>query len=595
LLDAKSAEFHGLLLTFSDTRLKLQYHNHQDHDLGRVEFLIKDVRFSIQKDALRQSAHKEITVLTKYDPSSKQDFASLLFEMKKYAAGNNTIDLKGNLQGTELTFLPELVVGAKKFLNFDENQEEDNAIDRAYEKMVDMSKNAQEQFKSVLDEFSSTISISLTWNLFHVVVPLNPNANKNSDCWILAIKDFNIYTDPDSKEENSQIIKYDNLKLELGSINVKYIEKVSNYIELKQNSSNQVAENKQIFPLLEDTKIVTELKVLRKMLKRKSEETPAFIVNFNVGNIAVNLNNLFYKKMIELQKCFDFSQEKDLNEILEIEKNKILQNSEGSYTIYFKENEKIHNGWEEYTMINSGFYLYFYKNQTDLEAAKTFFTKKAKLIIDKETYDFPNILKLDNQLEEIVIALETENDLKTLFEAIVNKNQEFIEDDLNVNVELEDLQSVVVVKEENPVNYNHITLRLNVVFEGLSLDIFEQFDTKLNKVSLSHLGIEFLLRDFDQIMKIQLTSISIIDYTIRSADCQEIQILSSCSESQLVNQNDLITIDARFIGERHPDFQKNLNEKELSLLFNSLSINYIPERIYFLMNFFCKSSFTKGT
>ena len=585
LLDAKSLEFHGLLLTINDTRLKVQYHNHQEYDLARIEFLIKDIKLSIQKDALRQSAHKEITILAKYDSSNKKDFASLLFEMKNYSEGSKAIDIKGNIQGTELTFLPELVIGARKFLNFDKDKD-DNVIDLAYEKMNNMSKNAQDQFKSVLDEFSSTITVSLTWDLFNVIVPLDPSANRNSDSWILAINGFNVYTDPDASKGESQL--YDNLKLELNSINIKYFEKVSTYLSQKSCFPNQ-PEIKAMFPLMDDTKIITELKVMRKMLKHNNEDNPPFILSFFIGNIAVNLNNLFYNKILELQKCFDFSKEKVLNEYLEIKKNAILQDSEGTFTVYFRENDKISNGWEKYTVISSGFDLFFYKNQNDLEAVKSFFTKNARVTIDKETYDSPNILKLNNQVEEIVISMETENDLNNLVEIIQNKNKEYKDENLSTTIAFEELQSIIE-KDKESINYNNITFKLNMVFEGLHLDLYEEFETKLNQISLYHLSIDSTLKDFDQTLKIQLASLSIVDYTLKLENNQPIQILSSNSEAinPLDNENGLITIGARFLQEGHPDFRKLLNEKEVNVLFNSLSINYIPERVYFLMDFFLK-------
>ncbi len=86
LVDAKSPEKQGLLALVNNTRLKLQYHNHQEYDLGRVEFLINDFKLSLQKEA------REITVITKFYEDSTQDFASLIVEMKNHSKDKSFVN-----------------------------------------------------------------------------------------------------------------------------------------------------------------------------------------------------------------------------------------------------------------------------------------------------------------------------------------------------------------------------------------------------------------------------------------------------------------------------------------------------------------------
>jgi len=227
---------------------------------------------------------------------------------------------------------------------------------------------------------------------------------------------------------------YNKLKYELDNINIKYIEKILYYQDFKKNPSS-VETKKVFFSLMEDTKIGMELKVMKKIARDKAEVDPEIALSFNIGDISANLSPLLYQKMFELKNCFDFSQEKDLNDYLETEKNMILKSSEGLFKVYFKDYYELKSGWTEYIMVVSGFYLYLFRNRDDIEAARYVFTKLAKLKIEKETYDFPHILKLTNKFEEVVMAFDSENNLNRLVQIIEKKNEQYAQENLSVNVE----------------------------------------------------------------------------------------------------------------------------------------------------------------
>jgi len=596
LIDAKSHNQQGVLAMVKNMWLKLHVHKYEDHDKNKVEFALQDMALSLQKKSTNDKGNKEIMILNKYNPSDTENLAQLAIEMKTYYEGRSTFDVQGNARGTEFKFIPELVVTLKKFFKFEKTKQEENFADYAYEKMADLSKNAQDQIKTMISEYSSTVSISLTWDSSYVLIPLNPSKGKESDCWLVSLRGVKVFTDPENTDlDDHKAIIYNTLKYELENISVKYMEKMLYYSQYKKDPASIQDERKTFFPLMEDTKSGMELKVMRKFAKRKIEDEPEVMLTFYIGDITANLNTLLYKKMSELRNCFDFSQEKDLNDYLETEKNQILKNSEGLFKVYFRDYYELKSGWTEYIMVVSGFYLYFFRNRDDMEAARYVFTKLAKLKVERDTYDFPNILKITNKFEEVVIAFENENNLNRLVQTIEKKNQAYAEENLTVEVNEKNENGEVdsEVKAVEPANHKRILFNLKVVFEGLNLNLFEEFNKRVDEVCFSKLSIEYTYRCYDQVINIKLLDISIADYFYEiEPDQQPTLILSSRPDmmKSSVKSKELINFYLRYLDDRHPEFEEKMNEKELAVVFNTLSINYVPERIYFLMNFFTKSA-----
>ena len=590
LLNAKSATQQGVLAMIKNTKIKFEFHKHEEYDVTKLDFSLQDLKMSLKKKNVKDNTHKEIMILTKFNTYDVSDLAGLSIQMKTALEGRGTINFEGKIRGTELRFIPELVVTLKKFFKFDRIIDDDNFADYAYEKMADLSKNAQDQLKTLINDYSSTVSISLEWESIHLLLPLNMNTGKESDCWLVAVEGTKIYTDPENTEmNNKEDIIYNKLKYGLKNINIKYIEKIQIYEDHRKGSLDKEAAAKMITPFMDDTQITLELSILRRIVKDKLYDDPEVMVNFNIGDISVNVNPLLYKKLYEIKNCFDFSREKDLNEYLETEKNMILKKSDGLFKVYFRDYYEITSAWTEYIMVCSGFYLYFFRSHDDVQASRYVFTKRAKVKVEDEAYDFPNILKITNRFEEVVIAFDNEASLKRLVNIIKKKNDEYAENNLAVTVGENEVEKKAEESVEKPLdNYQKILFKFMVMFEGLTLNLSEQSGTKVNKISLWKLGIEYTYRSLDQFLKVQLTDVSVADYTINPDSDQTMLILASRTDllDSTSRSNDLIIINLKMLDNKHPEFEKNLNEKEISILFNTLFINYIPARIYFLIHFF---------
>jgi len=69
-----------------------------------------------------------------------------------------------------------------------------------------------------------------------------------------------------------------------------------------------------------------------------------------------------------------------------------------------------------------------------------------------------------------------------------------------------------------------------IVFEGLNLNLYEEFEKKTNEVCLSKLSIEYTYKCYDQILKMQIGDVSIADFALNEDPQQAMLILSSRAE-----------------------------------------------------------------
>jgi hypothetical protein len=123
--------------------------------------------------------------------------------------------------------MPEFLNVLKKFFTLQKEVETgSNFADMAYEKIADMSKNATESLKAMVNEYSYTLSISITCGSTILIFPLIPDRAFDTDCWIVSIGRMEIvsYSDnPDFKSFTYTIYK----------INMKYYPKLQIYDEFK--------------------------------------------------------------------------------------------------------------------------------------------------------------------------------------------------------------------------------------------------------------------------------------------------------------------------------------------------------------------------
>eukprot|EP00330_Aristerostoma_sp_ATCC50986_P004187 CAMPEP_0114583284 /NCGR_PEP_ID=MMETSP0125-20121206/7058_1 /TAXON_ID=485358 ORGANISM="Aristerostoma sp., Strain ATCC 50986" /NCGR_SAMPLE_ID=MMETSP0125 /ASSEMBLY_ACC=CAM_ASM_000245 /LENGTH=235 /DNA_ID=CAMNT_0001776669 /DNA_START=2119 /DNA_END=2826 /DNA_ORIENTATION=+ len=230
--------------------------------------------------------------------------------------------------------------------------------------------------------------------------------------------------------------------------------------------------------LMNDTKLLLSLKILNKNAQNVKSEDPEIDVLLNLDSINFNVDSDMLKHLIDIQYCFDFKQEKEFHEYLENEKQLIMKNSDGLFKVYYRDPFDISSEWNQYIMVCSGFYLYFFKNPTDLEATKNVFIKKASIKQDKENYDFPYVLKIKNKYEEVVIAMEDDSHLNKLINVVIKKNEEYNKNYLTINVQESDIVEKNKSASSSSTNkeiedINKIEVRAKINFQGIAVGIFE--------------------------------------------------------------------------------------------------------------------------
>mmetsp|Transcript_28862 Transcript_28862/g.26184 ORF Transcript_28862/g.26184 Transcript_28862/m.26184 type:complete len:127 (+) Transcript_28862:487-867(+) len=125
--------------------------------------------------------------------------------------------------------MPEFVIVLKKYFQFDREKMDDNFADYAYEKFTEASKNAQNQIKTFMNEYSSDVNVELNFESFVVVLPLRQRLGNESDCWLVNVGLGRIFSGFDESFVEDRKKKYELLNYELNNISIKYIEKINVY------------------------------------------------------------------------------------------------------------------------------------------------------------------------------------------------------------------------------------------------------------------------------------------------------------------------------------------------------------------------------
>ena len=587
LIHGKSQQ--GLLADARKMKIVFEMLKIDNYDITNFGLTLNTLEmFFIQKYP-NSDYYKKTSVMKKAgSKDSSGDFASFTLK-RKVRDKKEIIDIAGDIHGTEFLFIPEIVIVMKKFFKFQKQDAKDSFADVAYEKIADLSKNAQDQIKNLISDYSSTVNIMILCGSVTVLFPLVQKMGNDSDCWVVNLAEVQIYTNPVSTATGET--NYNTLNYVINKINVKYYERLMFYHQDSKNALQEAGEmgDKKMRYLMYETRIAVELKLLADA-KAKPEDSDV-ILNVDIGHISINLNGHMFRRLKELNNCFDFSQEKEFNEYLETEKQLILKNSDGLFKVYYEDAFDLSGQWNQYIMVCSGFYLYFFKSPTDLEASKHVFIKKATLTIDNKNFDFPNVLRIKNKFEEVIIALENEESLHRLIKVIDKKNDEYSKANLVVNFTDEE------IKEEKAKKIAHIDkqlLKLSLKFEGLGLHIYQK-DKLVDEVQVNNLSIFYLQRPLDQTIQVDLREVTIIDYVAKKPEEQSVLMLASKPEAGEENQRvkDLIHFELIIYDEKHPTFQEKLNQKEFILAFNTLFLNWIPERIFSLIHFFTKKKTPK--
>jgi hypothetical protein len=115
----------------------------------------------------------------------------------------------------------------------------------------------------------------------------------------------------------------------------------------------------------------------------------------------------------------------------------------------------------------------------------------------------------------------------------------------------------------------------------------DEDNKKTNQAVLNALSIEVLQRPLDTFVQASIKEVYILDHIMKFY-CQEGEIIFSKVDPNSSESTDLVSLEITAYDEKHPNFQKNLNQSEFKLVFNQLDIMWVPDRIFYLIEFYQK-------
>lgn len=584
----------GVLCAVKQLKTRFELLNTEVSDIANFLLNVGSAEFFFVQKYPGSQFMKRTPVLKKIKSIDYNRDLAIIGLTKTKTGRNEVIEIKLDVSETEFNFMPEFVIVLKKFFTFQKTAVDSKFTEIAYEKLADMQKNAQDQLKMLINEYSSTLSVSVMIAAVTVVIPLVPSLGQESDGWVISIGKLTVNSELDNEKKET---KFNKFKKTMENINVKYYEKVAHFQALRLSSADPNNQPPLPFTLLNDTKFSVFLRLAENADVLPTEE-PQTLVKVSIGKIGVNLNKLIYKKVLALGNCFDFSNEKEFSEYAETEKKSILKNSEGLFKIYYQDRYDIGHKWNQYIMVCSGFYLYFYETNKHVHYSKYVFLKGADIFIEKEKFDVPYVLRIKNKFEEVYIALESDDVLNRLIKIIERKNQKQLNHSMSIHFDDKE-EDVMLEKDKEKVppsmqeikldKIDNMMLVLNLFFEGLELILLDETLNITNSISMNHLTVTVNQRILDSDIAVKLKEISILDFKAIKEGQKSVMIMSSQCLAEEESSSHLISFTMITYDQRHPKFEQNHKLKEFSLIFNELELNWIPERIFALITFFSSS------
>jgi len=585
LIHGKSQQ--GMLAVSKDMKLQFELLKIDYDSIFNFGFSVNDIETYFIQKYPKSEHYKKTSIMKKTNLAQNKNLAAFSLK-RKYTFSetqkNDLIEIEGEIQGTEFIFMPEILMVMKKFFTFKPSKTD--IADLAYEKMAEISKNAQNQIKTFIVEYSATLKVNIACNSVAIVLPLAEKLGENSDCWVINVEDCKIKTlEKTSREEEKA--EYNTFSYSLDRINVKYYETIAIYQDMKKSLAlNNQYTNKKVFSLLADTKFGIHAKVIAN--KDKIFEDPDVILSVEIGPIVTDLNKTMVKRLLALKDCFDFSTEKEFNDYLETEKQLIMKNCDGLFKVFSEDPYDLSGKWSKYVMVSSGFYLYFFRDSQEVKPTRHLFIKRAKVTSDNTNFDYPNVLKIKTKFGEATIAMETEEDVKKLIQVIEKKNQEYAKASLSVQISEEELKETEALEKPKDINPNKQIVKMSLTLEGIGLRLYDEQYNLTDEALIKGLTLEFIQKSLSQTIIADLGDIYLTDYVAKRTHEEGNQILTSkpISDGQEIKTKDLIRFEFNIYQEMHPKFQENLVEKEFTLHINTLNLNWIPERMNYLMKFF---------
>jgi hypothetical protein len=573
-----------LVAAFRNTALFFELSKTEEGEIQQFNFAIQGINISqTEQDII-------FPILQKLENNENFKIFNISFT-KKTLKESQHYTIKGGIQSIEFTFLPSFVIFLQKFINTTTNNLYRTSInDYALEKISDISKKVKQERERFIDRLSE-YCVSITFSPSTILLPLEALKGEDSDCWVLGFGLSKIYTDTNIESESRNV---NACNVDLNNLNVKYFDSLTTY---RKSFKEEIKEENKIFSLISETSCGAKLKVMSIQQGSMEKEDTQITLSLSVGQVSIDLNPKIYARILAVKRCFDFSQEQELKEYLEVERQMIMKNCDALFKVFYKKKYEISNKWSQYIMVCSGLSLYLFKDPKDLRPAKHFLIKNATVNRASSHFEAENILIIKNKFEELRLAMETEKDIQKLEGLILKKNEDFIRTHLIATVNNTDLSDLST--EEDPdeskvssslaLAEESYKMTFSLKLQGVALRLFNEELTLTNEVILKSFSLKTVPQDFCDTMNFSIKELTILDYYAKK-EKETVRVLLTNKQltKATTEEEDYIKFERISYTEAHPHFTQLSAEKEFSITANSLKINWIPDRIIYLINFFSK-------
>lgn len=284
------------------------------------------------------------------DQSKKQVFE--LVVRREVDKLTERLTVKGEVQELVVNYLTAFFHQLVKFTKFESRLH--NLEQIAKQEIGTLKTGAGKNLKGFIDKVKKLeLSIDFMVASPKFVIPLQQNGDFGTDIWLMNVGNIHITTPQDTKYDE---MTYRIIGLSITGLSLQYFTKWQSWLE-----KGVEAEHNNV---LEDTNANVIVCYMHSSLKRTSKSA-AVVVNCELELIALNTSKPLIIKLLQLPYCLDFTKESGYQELLETQKAQIMRTRPALFKLLFSEERDVACIGLFYE-----YYLYLYKNPTDLSPMK---------------------------------------------------------------------------------------------------------------------------------------------------------------------------------------------------------------------------------
>lgn len=307
---------------------------------------------------------------------------------------------------------------------------------------------------------------------------------------------------------------------------------------------------------------------------------PQLLIKARFEELSLNFSKELYDKLLHTKENLFLDLKEESPETLQTIKTGLFENASKISELWRR--TRATHVWERYTGILSGPYLYFFRNQMDLQPTTYQYVRNAVVrCVDSGLLGRRNVFVVEGRSGGLYLSCEVQSDMDSWIEALMRTQ-------INIRRLRRENRRVREQEQEDQKNPDRCLLGLEFELQSLKVTLFEK-DLKKTWLEYYSSDLKVKIQSFSYQFKLslELRTIHVRD-SLREYCDKKLQKLISCNG----NQKDVgfLKLDIETTDPKHPKYNKVDSSVQLDL--GEFEMNFKPDTLLKLID--CFKSETKS-